>query len=140
MELKENLKKLRISRGFTQSDVAEKLGFKSHNAYNLWENGKTSPSVRDLERIASVFGVSVIELLFDTIQQKPVQADREIFQEVEFLRRENFILKSFLKEKGVDLGKYKGVVNSPKLYDVFGDFSALLHRNNAAVCLPIYAN
>jgi transcriptional regulator with XRE-family HTH domain len=64
MELKDRIKQLRIERNWTQVEVASKLGFASHNAYNHWEKGKSAPSVRDLDRIANVFGVSVAELLF----------------------------------------------------------------------------
>jgi len=118
MELKDRLKTLRLSRGLTQTDVAGKLGFKTHNGYTLWEKGKTAPSVRDLDMIADVFGISIPELLFNTQPFKPSEKEivpKDIQQRLEFLERENSILKSFLREKGVDLGKVKGVTNSPEL-------------------------
>lgn len=110
MNISENLKRLRKERKLSQSEMSEKLGFKSHNAYSHWEIGKTSPNVRDLEKLSEILGASVYEILFGE-KVPTVALDRspkleELEKEIHFLRRENQLLQSFLREKGVDLGKY----------------------------------
>lgn len=60
--LKENLVMLRNMLGFTQEDVAEKLGI-SRQAYAKWEKGLTIPDVESCGILAELYGVSVDSLL-----------------------------------------------------------------------------
>ena len=48
---------IRIMRGFTQQDVAERL-HKSTNAISNWELGNTSPSIDDLLELCKMFDVT----------------------------------------------------------------------------------
>ena len=56
------IRELREKKGLTQAELAEKL-FVSDKTVSKWENGKGYPDMSLLEPIASVFGVSVAELL-----------------------------------------------------------------------------
>lgn len=56
------IKKLREERKLTQAELAVKLNV-SDKAVSKWETGKGYPDITLLESIASVFGVSVMELL-----------------------------------------------------------------------------
>lgn len=56
------LKHLRQSRGFTQVQLAERLGVKKQSVSN-WENDNIMPSVDMLEKIADFFRVSTDYLL-----------------------------------------------------------------------------
>ena len=56
------MKRLRESKGLTQSALAEKLGV-SDKAVSKWETGKGYPDITLLEPIAKTLGVSVAELL-----------------------------------------------------------------------------
>ena len=53
---------LRTKAGFTQNELAEKLGV-TNKAVSKWENGKTKPTTNTLRKIAVLFGVSINELL-----------------------------------------------------------------------------
>ena len=64
--LKENLVMLRNMLGFTQEDVAEKLGI-SRQAYAKWEKGLTIPDVERCGILAELYGVSVDSLLKNNI-------------------------------------------------------------------------
>ena len=100
MDISHNLKRLRKSKGFSQAEVSAMMGFKSHNAYSHWECGKTSPSLRDLDRLAELFGVSVQKMLFSNDSM----SKHDNSQEIEFLKRENSILRALVESKGVILG------------------------------------
>lgn len=116
------------------------MGVTTQVFYN-YRNGLSKPGTdfyTDIKKCYPDFDANLI--LFGENSNIMLQLNSDTEKEVEYLRRENGILRALAEAKGVNLGKLKGVVNSPKLYDVFGDFSALLHRKNAAVCLPIYAN
>ena len=52
------LKELRLQHGFSQEELAEKIGIKQ-NSYSDWENGKCKPNYEKLEKIADFFGVSL---------------------------------------------------------------------------------
>lgn len=52
------LKELRLQHGFSQEELAEKIGIKQ-NSYSDWENGKCRPNYEKLEKIADFFGVSL---------------------------------------------------------------------------------
>lgn len=54
----ERLKELRLQHGFSQEELAEKIGIK-RNSYSDWENGKCKPNYEKLEKIVDFFGVSL---------------------------------------------------------------------------------
>lgn len=58
----ERIKEQRKLYGFTQRDIAEKLGI-SQPSYIRYENGSSEPSQENLVKIADIFDVSVDYLL-----------------------------------------------------------------------------
>lgn len=122
MNISENLKRLRTAKKLSQVEMAKLLGFKSHNAYSHWEVGKTSPNVRDLDRLAEILGASVQNILFGDIDLKPVPGSavevntkiEELETEIRHLKRENMLLQLLAKEKGVEFPKPKAVTFMPK--------------------------
>jgi Zn-dependent peptidase ImmA (M78 family)/transcriptional regulator with XRE-family HTH domain len=62
VSLSTNLRRLRISRGKTQEDVA-RMAELSRVGYRAIETGAVEPKIDSLERIARVFDVSIAELL-----------------------------------------------------------------------------
>lgn len=64
--LSENLWTLRKINGFSQEDVAERIGV-SRQAVAKWENGTTSPDIANCVELARLYNVTVDELLtFDS--------------------------------------------------------------------------
>lgn len=57
-----NLQNVRISRGFTQSELAEKLGVRS-STISQYEKGKRSPNIYILKDLAEVLSCTVDDLL-----------------------------------------------------------------------------
>lgn len=62
MSFKDNLKRLRTSKGLTQSQLAESLGI-TRPAVTQWESGWTEPKMGTIERIADILGVQKMELI-----------------------------------------------------------------------------
>lgn len=60
--LKDNLAMLRNIHGFSQEQIAEKIGI-SRQAYAKWETGVTVPDIEKCSRLAAVYGVTVDELI-----------------------------------------------------------------------------
>lgn len=62
MTLGEKLKACRSSKGISQEKVAELVGV-SRQAVTKWENDQTTPSSDNLMALASIYGVSLDELV-----------------------------------------------------------------------------
>lgn len=69
MTFSERLAKARKDKGFTQSDVAEKINV-SFQAVSLWERGETTPEIDKLVDIASLYQVSVDWLLTGKTEER----------------------------------------------------------------------
>ena len=59
--LKENLVMLRGLHGYSQEEIAEKVGI-SRQAYAKWETGATVPDIEKCRLLASVYGVTLDSL------------------------------------------------------------------------------
>jgi transcriptional regulator with XRE-family HTH domain len=64
MSFKENLKRLRESKGWTQAQAAERTGVPFRTMQN-WEGGSREPRLEALKKLAAAYGVLVDELLRD---------------------------------------------------------------------------
>ena len=60
----DNVRIMRLNRGWTQAELADRLGMTSQ-AITIWERGHSVPRPSTLQQVASIFGVSVDALLGD---------------------------------------------------------------------------
>ena len=56
------LKELRISKGFTHSELGKKVGV-SQNTFTNWENGSREPNFKTLRKLANVLETTIDYLL-----------------------------------------------------------------------------
>lgn len=56
--LKENISSLRTLNGYSQEDIAEKLGI-SRQAYAKWEKGESVPDIDKCAQLANLYNVSL---------------------------------------------------------------------------------
>ena len=63
--LKENLIILRNIHGYSQEEVAEKIGI-SRQAYAKWESGRTIPDIEKCKRLSDLYGVTIDSLVKET--------------------------------------------------------------------------
>ena len=75
MTLAERIKAQRIAKGYSQEEVAGRLGV-SRQAVAKWENGQSAPSTENLFKLAEVFGTTVDLLLVETPSPQPVPSPR----------------------------------------------------------------
>ena len=62
MMLKENLLMLRNMHGFSQEEIAERIGI-SRQAYAKWESGATVPDIEKCSLLAKVYGTTLDSLV-----------------------------------------------------------------------------
>ena len=60
--LKDNLLMLRKLNGYSQEQIAEKIGI-SRQAYAKWENGMTIPDIEKASLLAQVYGITIDSLM-----------------------------------------------------------------------------
>ena len=61
MNFSQLLKSIRMEKGFSQKEIAEKLGV-SQPSYAQYENGKRNPKAETIKKIADALGVSIEEI------------------------------------------------------------------------------
>ena len=81
--LKENISILRSVNGYSQEEVAEKIGV-SRQAYAKWEKGETVPDVERCQKLAELYGVTIDSLVnysdkIGTINLAPGPKGKHIF-------------------------------------------------------------
>ena len=101
--LKENLIILRNIHGYSQEDIAEKIGI-SRQAYAKWESGATVPDVEKCMRLAEVYGVTIDSLVKTaTLDGKgilpPPQAGKNIWGSVVINDRGQLVIPKDVREK-----------------------------------------
>lgn len=74
--LGEKIKQLRIAKGLTQKQLADKL-FVTPQAVSRWEQNEVEPSVSALSELATIFDVSLDELIAGKEAKKKRSGRRE---------------------------------------------------------------
>lgn len=70
-----NLKLLRKKAGKTQSELADDLGV-SRQAYASYEEGRAEPRIQILQRLSSIFNISVDDMLFKDLSSGKMVLDQ----------------------------------------------------------------
>jgi len=107
----ERLKKLRLEKGLSQTEIAEKLGVNPNNI-GRYERGESNPNTKFLKALADCLGVSV-DYLYDGIEEDAAVADLkdkellEIFTKAEQLSDKDKdtikeLLRAFIKNKELE--------------------------------------
>lgn len=65
----ENLKFLRIQKGFTQDELAKKMD-KDYSTIGKWELGQRNPIMSDIIKLSEIFNVSVQDLVEKNLRIK----------------------------------------------------------------------
>lgn len=64
MELGKRIKKIREEKGFTQQQLADKLGISIHTV-SKYEQGQREPSMEIMNKIANILKVELFEFIVD---------------------------------------------------------------------------
>lgn len=74
----ERVRLLRNEKGWSQSELAEKIGGDARK-FSRYENGHGTPSVEALVKIAEIFDVSIDYLVFEDAPRRPLKLDDQEF-------------------------------------------------------------
>lgn len=77
MQLGERVKELRKEAGWTQGELAEKVGTDARQV-SRYENGRITPSLEVLARIAEALNVSLDYLVFEDVPRRPLHAAENV--------------------------------------------------------------
>lgn len=120
----ERLKYIRMKRGFTQAELAKKVGI-GINSVARYENGQRMPDIEVIYKIANVFGV--MSTLFDN----SIHSDGEFYQrDIDEMSKEDKILDDCLKSCVVYTEEGKGEIISMQnsAEDLLCSFNCLNER------------
>ena len=62
MCLGENIRFLRTKKGYSQDDIANKLGYKSFTTIQKWESGVSEPPLKALKKSSEIFNIDMNDL------------------------------------------------------------------------------
>ena len=116
IEIADRLVKLRKKYGYSQEELADKLGL-SRQAVSKWERAEASPDTDNLICLAKLYGVSLDELLatdedIDTIVEEQVKSDKKEEAKEEQPKEEKKDDRVIINDDGVFLhGKDGGSVS-----------------------------
>lgn len=68
IKISRNLKKFRKLNNLTQEQLAEEMNL-TRQAISNWENDKSQPDLESIERLSSIFGISVEELIYGDLKK-----------------------------------------------------------------------
>ena len=77
MALADRVKALRAERGWSQTDLAARIGAAPAQV-SRYESGRTAPSADTVTRLAETFGVSTDYLLIDDAPRRPFRSAEDI--------------------------------------------------------------
>ncbi|MBE6108055.1 MAG: helix-turn-helix domain-containing protein [Erysipelotrichaceae bacterium] len=89
MKIGEKIKTLRKKKGYSQSDLAEKLHV-SAQAISKWETNQSYPDLELIPEIASLFGI-MIDDLFETSKEKEFERIQNMIENQRWLTHEEFM-------------------------------------------------
>ena len=100
--LSENIMMLRSVNGYSQEEVAEKVGI-SRQAYAKWEKGETVPDVERCQKLAELYGTTIDSILNfshkagDTVMT-PAPKGKHIFGTVKVNERGQIVIPKRARE------------------------------------------
>ncbi len=68
------IRALRLARGWTQFELALKVGVQPHSVY-LWESGRRMPQVPQLRKLGAIFAMCSDEIELETTRDASDTAD-----------------------------------------------------------------
>lgn len=98
IDIGKKIKALRLQKGMTQEELANKLNMSSQ-AVSKWENGITTPDIQLLPDLSVIFGVTIDELFALTDDVHFERIENMLYAE-RFIPKDDYIYaENFLKEK-----------------------------------------
>ena len=98
MQLANKIKQLRTKCGYTQDELANKIGV-SPQAVSKWENDVTTPDISLLPILSETFGVTIDDLFDLSIEQKLDRIENKLDIELELSSRDFEDIETFLKSQ-----------------------------------------
>lgn len=83
MNFSQKIKELRIEKNWKQDTLAKEIGTDIRQI-SLYENGKTSPSIETIVKIAQTFNVSIDYLLIEEYPRRPlILKDNSVIEKIQ---------------------------------------------------------
>lgn len=77
MNLGNNIRKLRMDKGWTQTELGQKVGV-DQKVITSYERGVSNPPLENLLKLAATFGISLDELAGNVSTKIPIQEEQKL--------------------------------------------------------------
>lgn len=77
----DNIRRIRIDKGFKQTEIAKYLGIRQ-SSYNKIENNKTSITLNVLEKLSEIFEIPVVKMIEYQIKNENDKLTNELLEEL----------------------------------------------------------
>lgn len=102
MNIGENIKKIRIEKGLTRTDLAKFLKV-SDSTISRYENNKREPSIDTLGLIADFLGVDILDLLGFSVLRKNIDNIGDKYHDMVFKDLDDNNIKEFFSNIVLDI-------------------------------------
>lgn len=75
--LGEYLRYLRTEHGYTQQDIADKLGI-HRSTYTYYENGKTEPNLDIVKKLTEIYNIPADDIIMNNKSRSEIVADTKL--------------------------------------------------------------
>lgn len=91
MGLGDNIRYLRIKRGFSQDYIAEKLGYKSYTTIQKWESGVSEPPVKKLKELSVLLNADMNDMANKdlTVEENNIKTQNDIPEILQYYNQLN---------------------------------------------------
>lgn len=70
LQISKRLQDLRIANGYTQKQLAGKLGIKNYSTISSWEIGKSEPSLSMFSKLCEIYNITDIAEIFPELKKE----------------------------------------------------------------------
>lgn len=110
MKFSENLYKLRIENGWTQQELADRLGI-SRSAVGMYERNSRVPDFELLEKIADLFNVNMSFLLgYESLNYEKIPTSAPILPDERMTKIIQLVALLSDQEKDMIIAQLKGIL------------------------------
>jgi len=100
MNIYDRIKTLRLARGLSQYELAQKVGYEGRSAISKVERGERDISQSMIVKYAQALGVTPTYLLYGDEKEKPYDIDDELTEYLEYLKNRPEMRMLFSTLKG----------------------------------------
>lgn len=121
MCLGDNIRYLRIKKGYSQDYIAEQLGYKSFTTIQKWESGVSEPPLKALKKLSVLLGADMNEMASKNLSLEDASSNQLTSKDNRDIKKDLDNIMSKLQNGEAGPASYDGQELSPESMELFKD-------------------